>query len=193
MGTGISKEQERRAKYRGLQSVLRELGRAGVQCQYGKKAVFGDGFRISYGPTLRASNGECFGNLHVEVGNEHYWLLDARAGIERVKAVFSDNREQLLVTELAWMIVQIENAVRHGSSLENMGNSEYDVFLHNADGSLAKTVTSFGMEPGQIYAYNEMQHDRPMLRIGPGHDYTELLPGMSVRWRDSRIIVQRPE
>ncbi len=193
MGAGITKEQERRAKYRSLQSVLRELGRAGVKCQYAKMAVSGDGFHISYGLTLRASNGECFGNLHVEVGNEHYWLLDARAGIERVKALFGNNREQLPVTELAWMIVQIENAVRHGSSVENMGKPEYDVFLHNTDGSRAKTVPGFGMEPGQLYAYNEMQDGRPMLRIGPGHDYTELLPGMSVRWRDGRIIVQRPE
>ena len=52
MGAGISKEQERKAKYRGLQSALREFRKAGVDCRYGEKAVFGNGFRMTYGPTL---------------------------------------------------------------------------------------------------------------------------------------------
>jgi hypothetical protein len=72
-----------------------------------------------------------------------------------------------------------------------MGKPEYDVFLHNPDGSRFKTAPSFGMEPGQLYAYNEMQDDKPMLRIGPSHDYTEFLPGMSVRWGNGRIIAER--
>ena len=193
MGAGISKEQERKAKYRGLHRVLRELRKAGVDCQYGKMTVYGDGFRISYGPTLCASNGECFGNLHVEVNDEEYWLLDARAGIARVKALCGNDCDRLAVTELAWLIVQVENAVRLGCSAENMGKPEYDVFLHNADGSHARTKPGPAMEPGQLYAYNEMQDGKPMLRTGPAHDYTEFLPGMSARWGDGRIIVQRLE
>jgi len=191
MGAGISKEQERKAKYRGLQSALRELRKAGVDCRYGEKAVFGNGFRMTYGPTLRASNGECFGNPHVQVGKENYWLLDANKGIARVKALCGNERDRLAVTELAWLIVQVENAVREHCRNENFGKPEYDVFLHNPDGSRAKTMPSGGMEPGEIYAYNEMHGDRPMIRIGPSNDYTELLPGMSVRWRDGRIIVER--
>jgi hypothetical protein len=107
MGAGISKEQERKAKYRGLQSALREFRKAGVDCRYGEKAVFGNGFRMTYGPTLRASNGECFGNPHVQVGKENYWLLDANKGIARVKALCGNERDRLAVTELAWLIVQV--------------------------------------------------------------------------------------
>lgn len=188
MGAGISKEQERKAKYRGLQSTLRELRKAGVECQYAKMAVCGAGFRIEYGPTLRASNGECFGNMHVAVHGEDYWLLEAPAGIARVKALYGNERDRLAVTELGWLIVQIERAV-----MGRRSESER-VFLHNPDGSLFKTRECFGMEPGQLYAYNEMQDDRPMLRIGQGvgpDDYTEFLPGMTVRYGDGRIIVER--
>ena len=194
MGAGISKEQERKAKYRGLQSVFHELRKAEVECQYGKMTVCGDGFRVTYGPTLRASNGECFGNLHVEVNGEDYWLLDARAGIARVKALCGNERDRLTVTELAWLIVQVEKAVSEGSRVENMGKLEFDVFLHDANGNRVKTNPGFGMGSGQLFAYNEMQGDKPMVRIGQGvgdNDYTELLPGMSVRWGDGRIIVKR--
>ncbi len=191
MGAGISKEQERKAKYRRLQAVLRELRKAGVECRYGDKAVFGNCFRIEFGRTLRASNGECFGNMHVAVNGEDYWLIDAPAGIARVKALYGNERDRANVTELAWLIVQVENAVREGSRVENMGKPEFDVFLHNQDGSRFKTMPSMGMEPGQLYAYNEMQGDRPMLRIGPSNQYVELLPGMSVRWGDGGIIVER--
>lgn len=191
MGAGISKEQERKAKFRGLQTVLRELRNAGVECQYADKTVTGTGFRVTYGTTLRASNGECFGNMHVEVGDEHYWLLDAPAGIARIKALFGGERDRLAVTELAWLIVQVERAVHEHCRKENFGKPEFDVFLHNADGSRFKTIPSGDMEQGEIYAYNEMQGDRPMIRIGPSNQYTELLPGMSVRWRDGRIIVER--
>ena len=191
MGAGISKEQERKAKSRGLQAVLRELRNAGVECQYADKAVTGTGFRVTYGTTLRASNGECFGNMHVEVGDEHYWLLDAPAGIARIKALFGGERDRLAVTELAWLIVQVERAVHEHCRKENFGKPEFDVFLHNADGSRFKTIPSNDMEQGELYAYNEMHGDRPMLRIGPGNDYTEFLPGMTVRWRGGRIIAER--
>lgn len=191
MGAGISKEQESRLKYRGLQRVLRELRQAGVECQYNNKAVAGTGFRVSYGETLRASNGECFGNLHVEVDGRDYWLLEAGKGLARIKAVYGGERDQLEITELAWLIVVIERAVHEHCRKENFGKPEYDVFLHNADGSRFKTIPSGDMEQGELYAYNEMQDDRPMLRIGPSNQYTELLPGMTVRWRNGRVIAER--
>jgi len=191
MGAGISKEQERQAQYRGLQKILRELHKAEVECDYHNKAIHGFGFFVTYDRTLRASNGECFLNLHVWVKGEDYYLLDGRIGVDRIKALFGNERDRLTVTGLAWMIVQIENAVREHCQVEKMGNPELKVFLHNPDGSRFTTKTCTGMEPGQLYAYNEMQDDRPMLRIGPRHDYTEFLPGMSVRWGDGRIIVER--
>ena len=128
MGAGISKEQERAAQYRGLQRVLRQLRKSGIECQYGNKAVTGSGFRVSYGPTLRASNGETFLNMYVEVDGEDYWLLDVPKGIARIKAMYGNERDRLAVTGLAWLIVQIENAVREGCRVENMGKPEWDVF-----------------------------------------------------------------
>ena len=193
MGAGISKEQERKAKYNSLKRVERELKKAGVHCEYGNKSVYGIspigetpwGFTVSYGTTLRASNGECFGNMHVEVRGEHYSLLDAQTGINRIKALYGNEGYNLPETELALLVVKVNDALRreHGTGSDP---NFYDVFLHDADGN--RVAKNHGM----VFCYNEMQNGKPMLRLGTCNtDYVEFAPGMSVRHRDGIIIVQR--
>ncbi len=187
MAAGLTKEQESKAKYNALQNILRELRKAEVACQYKDKAVVGAGFRVSFGETLRASNGECFGNVHVEVGEQEYWLLESTAGLARIKALYGNERNRLPITDLAWLVILIERAVMH----RDHDDKNRDVFLYNADGKPFPTFPSGGMEKGQLYAYNEMKDDRPMLRIGPSNDYTEFLPGMFVCYRNGEVIAER--
>lgn len=196
MGTGLAKEQDRKKKYHALRKIERELRKAGVKCGYGRMTVFGidengnqpHGFTVNFGATLHAGNGECFGHCIVNVNNEQYAFLDAHRGLDRIKALYGNEeyRKRLPITCLAHMIYQIEQAVKQGSD---------NVFLHDVDGNRVNTAPGFGMESGQLFAYNEMQGDKPMLRIGQGvdaKDYVEFLPGMSVRWRSGEVIVARP-
>lgn len=204
MGAGISKEQERQAIYRSLRRIERELTAAGVVCQYGsgndrtlprglRRCVFGPDSRnifylVHYGRTARASNGEAFGNCIVEVNGEHYSFLDAGIGVRRIKALYGneENRKGWQETDLAWMLVQVNDALRqeHGTGSDpNM----YDVFLHDENGN--RVAKNHGM----VFCYNEMRDGKPMLRLGTCEtDYVEFAPGMSVRRRDGTMIVQRP-
>lgn len=138
MGAGLSVERERQLKYRELKRVQRELTAAGVRCGYGNKSVFGIsetgeqpwGFTVSYGTTIRCSNGEAWGNMHVEVNGEHYSFLDAQTGVNRIKALYGNAEHQAnrAETDLALLIVCVNDALRkeHGTGSDP---ETYDVFL----------------------------------------------------------------
>jgi hypothetical protein len=194
MAAGISREQERRANHRNLKRIERVLRRAGVTCRYEHNALRGDGFDVMFRDAVRCGNGEAFPNLHVAVDGKEYFFLEGQHGIERIRALFGDpeERARLPISDLTWMIILIERAV---SRLHETQKKEDDLFLYDASGQRVETEPGPGMESGQLYAYNQMKDDKPMVRIGPdvGPDcYTELRPGMSVRCRDGRIVVRRP-
>jgi hypothetical protein len=99
MGAGISQKVLNAHYYRRLKLLQRELISAGVPTAYRQFQLFSgndahNGFNISYN-TLRASNGETCGMLHVSIAasetheKEHYgrqW--DSAEGIERIKQLF---------------------------------------------------------------------------------------------------------
>lgn len=68
MGAGITKKQERDKKRNWLIRIARDLRKAGVTATYVNMQVLGPGFEVSCGRTVRASNGEAWGNLQVVVG-----------------------------------------------------------------------------------------------------------------------------
>lgn len=92
MGAGVSQKVVNGHYYRRLKKLQRELEAAGVPSQYGRWQLLsttGD-WRISFN-TLRASNGETCGMMHIAIGNpqENYgknW--DAEKGIARIKQLF---------------------------------------------------------------------------------------------------------
>jgi hypothetical protein len=136
MGAGISSEQERKMKYNRLKAVERELRKAGVEATYANKSVqdadlMDDDyprFSVTFGTTMRASNGEAWGVMNVFVagpnGPETYRLHDAKAGIERIKALYGTDQTKLGETEVQAEVVAINNVVKY------KGDKETNVFLH---------------------------------------------------------------
>ena len=91
MGAGVSQKVMNGYYYRRLKKLQWELEGAGVASQYGRFQLMsntGD-WRVSFN-TLRASNGETCGMMHVAIGEtERYgrnW--DSDKGIARIKELF---------------------------------------------------------------------------------------------------------
>jgi hypothetical protein len=193
MGAGISKEQLRKAQYGRLKKIERELRAAGVACSCAKGSV-GDGrnFSVSYGPALRASNGECFAPLKAFVDGAVFgsnW--DADKGLALIKARYGilgqadPARAAQVETEAraAILVARIAEAVR----------DERPLFLHGRDGGLMPTVPCGGMAYGQVYAYPEVRDGKPFVRVGPGSQYLEFEPGYSLRRADGSVVVENQE
>lgn len=189
MGAGLTKDQERSAKYRNLKRMEQELRQAGVSAKYESKSVVNiDGpgtFSVSYGDSLRASNGETFGCCqitidHPEIGQEDYFLLETSAGLTRIKALFGNEqwRAKRKQTDLQRLVILVERLVR----------KDTPVYLHDVNGH------RLSQNEGQIYAYNEMRDGKPMLRLGCTNDsYLEFQPGFTVRDEAGNILLERKE
>lgn len=188
--------QEKAFNYRMLKRYERELRQSGCDCSYQDKAVRSnqpDAFSVSFSHLLRGDSSETSASVFVRVLNpetkevEEYHFC---YGVERIKALYGNEGHKKEETDNAWLITQIERHVKYKDDDADR------LFLHHPDGTLFPTIQTGGMEKGQIYAYNEMKYiqgkNRPMIRIGPRNEYIEFLPGMSVRFRDGRIFVQRP-
>jgi ribosomal protein S19E (S16A) len=192
MGGGYTPKQERDAKAHQMRKIRNELKNAGVSFVSDKGTVFLAGkFMIGHKNTLRASNGEAFLHLSVaiidpDVGSEEYFLLNARDGIERVKALYGDeeHRKNRPYTEIVYKVILVERAVL--KSCETLPREkEEHIFLHDVDGCRVSK------NEGMIFAYNQMRDGKPMLRLGCcSADYVEFRPGMSARWGDGRLVVQ---
>jgi hypothetical protein len=90
MGAGVSQKTMNGYYYRRLKKLQRELEVAGVPSVYGRWHLGGNGWGV-YFNTLRASNGETCGMMHVciDAPLERYgknW--DAEKGIARIKELF---------------------------------------------------------------------------------------------------------
>ena len=93
MGAGISQQNMNRIYYRRLKKIQSELLAVGIESKYERFALYrGDatrGFTINY-RTLRASNGETAGMLHIHLTHDgvvetygQHW--DSSKGLERIK------------------------------------------------------------------------------------------------------------
>lgn len=129
---------------------------------------------------------------HADTIETYHFLEATDYGLRRLKSLYGDElwRSRQAETEVAWLITKIERAAKRQSGQ----GAEGSVFLYRADGTLWPSPESFGMAAGQLYAYNEMQNGKPMLRVGQGSgksDYTEFLPGMRVVREDGKVIAER--
>jgi hypothetical protein len=200
MGAGISKERESQLKYRLLKQVERELNLANIPAVYRNKAVAETGldetsspFFISIGTTLRASNGEAFGDMKVTVLNpntnqrETYRLFDARKGVERIKTLYGMDKSRRVETDLQRLAIQVEAEFRKAHDrLWNHRQRDAAIFLHDEGG---KRLAQNG---GQIYAYNEFRDGKVMCRLGGSSDsYVEFRPGYTVRDEAGTVLLCR--
>lgn len=225
MGAGLSKERERNLQYRALQRVKRELLDAGVPAVYFAKTVvhkdYADNeaitatpFMVGFGPTLRASNGEAFGNMIVDVVNpdknerEKYCLLDAQTGIDKIKAFYSPSATPEAKQEayLKGLRAQIDAAFHVANdrkwgkpvggcySPDTRGQKDAAIFLFDENGK------KFEKNNGEVYAYPEYNNGTVYVRLGTSSfdaknvaatDYVEFKVGYTIRDEKGTVLVKR--
>ena len=107
MGAGVSQKVMNGHYYRRLKKIQRELERAGVPSQYGRFQLFGKGEGrkawAAFYNTLRASNGETCGLLHISINHGDFIPLesygknwDSDKGIARIKELFGTNAKEAI-------------------------------------------------------------------------------------------------
>ena len=213
MGAGLTTKQEYSAKRSGIQGMAKTLTKAGVKLSVKGLEIWGGAennarFVVTYGKTLRASNGECFGNTlitihHPLIGEETYSLLETQIGLNRIMALFGDAEHQKMLKDvwLQWTAIKIERAFyashdrHHGPAQpggwydsDRLGDKNAAVFLYDANGNIVPNK--------RIFAYNEYKNGKIMVRLGNvlgRAEYVEFLPGMTVRDEKGTILVEYPK